>query len=230
MERTGYKIEGIKFGFGAESRGKIFLPEAASNFPAVLFFHGYESGMSNYEEIAAEMAGMSIAAMVFDSRVYSRKALSSVKYSKWSYDPFLEAKEAMEEFTSLRGLDKSRIGVLGGSMGGYLAACITDRYPGQIKSLVLRAPASAFWLDGSVDGPDCLEAIGGFRGNLLVIQGENDHVTPAKHTTKYFESAVNAADRRIHVIKGAGHTYGTSGPQYNEFKKTVVNWFVETLS
>jgi uncharacterized protein len=128
---------------GAMIRGTAYRPEGAGRFPAVLMLHGFtgqriESGFM-FVQIARALNQRGVAAVTFDF-------LNSGE-SDGSFDQMLatgELDDAMRMtrwLTSQPFVDRSRLGILGFSLGGLLAACVcgrTDLY----RAMVMLAPTT----------------------------------------------------------------------------------------
>ena len=113
----------------------------------------------------------------------------------------------------------SSFSILAGSMGGYTAVKLTERYP--IANLILIGPAMyaaeayAIPFNGGfteiIRRPDSWEAsdawaiLSRFRGRLLVVAGENDAVIPPGVIRNVYDSATNAWERILYVAPNTSH-------------------------
>ena len=109
--------------------------------------------------------------------------------------------------------------ILAGSMGGYTAVKLAERYP--TTNLILIGPAMytaeayAVPFNGgfteiirrakSWEASDAWEILSRFRGRLLVVVGESDAVIPPGVIRGLYESAANAHDRILYVVPNASH-------------------------
>ncbi|MBI4057977.1 alpha/beta hydrolase, partial [Candidatus Microgenomates bacterium] len=154
----------IEFG-GVESQGIIFTPEGEGEFPAIVCYHGYGSQLVNYAPIAERLASVGIIGMVFSSKFYGENALTGFnsRVDQW----ILEGQEALEFLTNYPQVEKRKIGVLGTSLGGFVAASLLSENQ-HIISCVLRAPASYDEQALRVGySSRSLRAIQDFEGSLL---------------------------------------------------------------
>ncbi len=109
--------------------------------------------------------------------------------------------------------------LIGSSMSAYTAIKLTETL--EIENLVLMVPAvytpkaynlsfgSEFskvirvqnsWLDS-----DAFTALKMFKGNLLIIAAQNDHVIPSAVVEKIYDSAQNTNTRKLHIVADAQH-------------------------
>jgi uncharacterized protein len=154
---------------GQTLRGMSYLPQGNARFPTVLFMHGFtgnrmETGFA-FVRLARKLVAQGIAAVTFD--------FINSGESDGSFDQMLvtqEVADAVKMTTWLQGqsyVDRSRMGVLGFSLGGLVAGCVSARTQAY-KTMVLLAPTTSKNMcrhakrdsmcdDGSVRiGPHCL--------------------------------------------------------------------------
>lgn len=128
-----------------------------------------------------------------------------------------DAVKSIDVLTAMPGVDPERIGILGLSMGGCVAACVSGQ-DARVKSTVMWAPLSddppdrkqeilerdkntltpeeIAQLNPNIVGkafyeelPDISPSVTlqQFTGALLVIHGSGDDVVPASHGRRYYE-------------------------------------------
>ena len=128
-----------------------------------------------------------------------------------------DAVKSIDVLTAMQGVDPERIGILGLSMGGCVAACVSGQ-DARVKSTVMWAPLSddppdrkqeilerakntptpeeIAQLNPNIVGkafyeelPDISPSVTlqQFTGALLVIHGSGDDVVPASHGRRYYE-------------------------------------------
>jgi acetyl esterase/lipase len=143
--------------------------------------------------------------------------------------------------------DPARTGVLGSSLGGYLATLVTTERP--VKSLVLHVPAvyrdewlreryptiersraevSRYRASPEIESSRAMRAIGQYDGALFIIGGECDQIVPRNVTNAYHAAAIQAHPKDIRYVSGAGHRFDGDG-QLAEASARAVSWFVKTL-
>lgn len=165
-------------------RGSLFVPSGKGPFPGVVFYHGRGSSRKRYLEVSKRLGEMGIMALAFDFRGCGE---SDGIFKDQTQRMGIDDGRAGLEFLLSQNVDKERIGIMGTSFGGFVAAILMGEFD-YIKSLVLRVPAifpeeimdinvadlrvysyedRKKWLTSiAYDG------ISKFKGDLLVIQSE----------------------------------------------------------
>lgn len=223
-------------------RGSIFTPKGKGPFPAVIFFHGSGSKGLKYFEAGKKLSEDGILAFVFNFRGCG---LSDGDYLLQTYeDAFLDAKSAFE-LLLCQNIDQERIGVVGGSFGGFIASIILPQI--LIKSLVLlnsSARGGGFsekinmgGLDNEVkyftnpknwESSKSFENIQNFKGKLLIIKSQNDENVPQEILDKYFQKAINTTKKEMVQIANADHRLSKEVWK-EEFFSIIRDWFSKTL-
>ena len=187
--------------------------------PAVVFFHGFTGTKVEPHRIfvktARELADAGFYALRFDFR---GSGDSEGNFSEMTIGGEVsDAIKSIDVLTTMQGVDPERIGILGLSMGGCVAACVSGQ-DARVKSTVM-------WASLSDDPPDRREEILArakntptpeeiaqsnpnivgkafyeelpeispsaliqqFTGALLVIHGSGDDVVPVSHGKRYYE-------------------------------------------
>ena len=103
--------------------GTLNLPDGKSNAPAVVLLHGFGSSKDEvggmYARVAKALADKGVASLRIDFRGFGK---SDGDAGATSVDLQLEdAKLAVAFLAKTQGVDKSRIGTLGFSLGGAVA-------------------------------------------------------------------------------------------------------------
>lgn len=234
----------VEFKSGEETlRGSLFVPKGKSPFPGVVFFHGNGGKGEKYYEAGKRFAENGILALAFN---FTGCWESSGNYLDQTHeDAFRDAIKAYNFLLEHNKTDKNRIGVVGGSFGGFIAGSILPEI--KIKSLVLLSPsAHDDPLTAKLDmGPlenevkyfkhednwvnsKSYENIENYSGQLLIIKSENDENVPAAVVDRYFEKAIKASKKEIKTIKGADHRLSTLEMR-NEAFGIIIDWFRNTL-
>lgn len=187
--------------------------------PAVAFFHGFTGTKVEPHRIfvktARELAAIGFYVLRFDFRGCGD---SAGDFSEMTIGGEIsDAMKSIDVLTAMRGVDPERIGVLGLSMGGCVAACVSGQDT-RVKSTVMWAPLSddppdrkneilerskniptpeaIAELNPNIVGkafyeelPDLFPSvtIQQFTGALLVIHGSGDDVVPVSHGRRYYE-------------------------------------------
>jgi len=183
------------------------------NSPRVLVLHG--AGNSNRgrfqllrEELFAE--GISSAAFDFVGHGDTGGDLQSSSLSS-------RTRQACRVVDALNF--PQPLAVIGASMSAYTAVKLLEHY--QIKNLILLVPAmygsQAYttpfnrgfsdiirqpqsWVQS-----DAWRLLADFRGRLLIVAAENDQVIPRDVINRIYDSAVNAAERKLYIAPNASH-------------------------
>lgn len=234
--RIEFKVNNITL------RGSLYIPSGKGPFPAVIFFHGNGGKGEKYFEAAKLFPQKGIMSLAFNFRGCG---ISDGDYSIQTHeDVFEDAKRAIK-FLLTQNVDPERIGVVGGSFGGYIAAMILPKI--NIKSLVLlSSSAHDNSLTARLDmGPlekeveyfrdeknwinaKSYKNIANFKNPLLVIKSDHDENVPSQVVDRYFEKAINSKRREIKTIKNADHRLSTQEMR-DEFFKLILDWFSKTL-
>lgn len=236
---------------GLNLYGWLHRPEGERPHPVVTFCHGftgqcYEPGWI-FVRCARRMAEAGIAVFRFDCR-FSGNSDGEFRDMTISTE-VADALRALEVVEAQPGLDANRMGMLGFSMGGTVAAETAEKH-GRIRTLCLWAPVSdpmqqfgsraVEFQDGLLDlGPVVLgegfaqdmpnhkpvEAAARWGGPIRIIHGEQD-ATVALDSGKAY---LNGPGRREFLpIPNGEHGWFTEAVQNALFDATV-QWFRETL-
>jgi len=224
-------------------RGELFIPKGKGPFPAVLFFHGNGGKGEKYYEAGKKFAEKEIVALAFN---FSGCGESSGSYTEQTHDDaFRDGFSAYEFLLNQHEVDRKRIGLVGGSFGGFIAASILPQL--DIKSLVLLSPSAhddpiTAKLDmGTLEeevnyfkneynwiNSKSYENISDFNESLLIVKAENDDNVPSNVVDRYFEKAIRVYKKEIITIKGADHRLSAPEMKNETFGK-IIDWFLKTL-
>src|SRR4051812_6159385 len=143
-------------------------------------------------------------------------------------------------------VDRASIAVVGSSYGAYLAAILTESRP--VRWLALRVPALYRDEDWSLPkqqlrkygldayrrrtiGPDENRALGAcaaFRGDVLIVESEHDHIIPHPVIANYMAAFERAHSLTYRVISGADH--GLSEERWQgAYTTLLVAWVTEMV-
>lgn len=232
-------------------RGMIHAPEPTPA-PGVVLFHGFTGDRMEshwlFVKCSRALAQAGIASLRFDffgsgeSEGEFREATLATEIA--------DAEDAASFFRSQNGLDPERIGLLGLSLGGAVAALTAERL--RARALVLWSAVAHFPrlhaiaailtrplgdggardYGGHEISPRFLEAaaqldpLAGaarFHGPTLVIHPERDEHLPLDHPGAYFRASA-APVKEIIVVAGADHTYSSLAWEREVIGRTV-EWF-----
>ena len=176
-----------------------FLPEAGGQrFPAVISLHGFHGGHASMAEPSEALAAEGFAVFVlhyFDRTgpVEANRATLMVHFPVWMKTVW----DAISHIAERPDVGLERIGLLGFSLGGYLALCNA--------SIDTRVRAVA-------------ECFGGFPKEMkffmrrfcpvLVLHGEADPIIPVAEAYYVNELASSRrVDCEMHIYPGVGHGF-----------------------
>jgi pimeloyl-ACP methyl ester carboxylesterase len=181
--------------------------------PQLLVLHGAgNSCRQNFQLLREELfaAGISSAAFDFVGHGDTGGNLKSSSLSS-------RTRQARRVVDALNL--KQPLALMGVSMSAYTAVKLLEHY--QIKSLILLVPAiyssQAYTISfnggftdiirqaESWNHSDAWSILAQYTGRLLIVAGENDRIIPRAVINKIYDSAINAAERKLHIAPDASH-------------------------
>jgi fermentation-respiration switch protein FrsA (DUF1100 family) len=220
---------------GLKLQGVLTTPESDS-WPLVILSHGFLShkDSSKYRQLALVFAQDSMATVRFDFRGCGESegllAESSVS-GRWR-----DLQRVIDRVLDLDGFD-GRLGLLGSSLGGYLALLEASRRPqvrcvaawstpSHLHDLAERLPEVA-----PVEmSPKCYEDLLTVEllsrlekvQRVLIVHGEKDRQVPPEHGFRLYE--VLDEPKALHILEKADHRF--SAPESREEAIRVsMEWF-----
>ena len=119
----------------------------------------------------------------------------------------------------IRHACKGPLTLIAASMGAYTAVKLTELF--SVKNLILLVPAvytplayhtlfgpkfsSAIRTPGSWRESDAFSILERFKGNLLVVAAEKDHVIPEEVITRIHDSAKQAKTNQVYIVPNSEH-------------------------
>jgi len=223
--------------------GTLIAP--ATMMPGVLFVHGWGGSQQQYLARAREVAALGCIGLTFDLRGHASTEPQQETVSR--DDNLKDVIAAYDELVNHPSVDAGAIAVVGSSYGGYLAAILTTLRP--VKWLALRVPA--LYKDGSWELPKkqlhkdpdlhayrrrhvrpqdnrALDACAAFKGDILIVESENDDTVPHPTIQNYVEAARHARSLTYRVIAGADHGLSQE-PSQRAYTSLLVNWLTEMV-
>jgi uncharacterized protein len=247
---TGQTVESLVWVPAGDHRvpGTLTLPilsgtarasaDQPGQLPAVLLLHGdFSSRDENgdlFGRLAADLAARGIASLRID---FAGSGDSEEPSLALDYPNMVDdATAAVDYLRTDARFDPGRVGVLGLSRGGSIAATLAGTLPGlavlvewsgavydgydEMPDLHDEATADGSVTLGTNDGEfelslnwfdsiekaHPLEDVAGFTGPVLAIVGSDDDVVPPE-TSEIMLRTVASADTTLHVIEGADHEY-----------------------
>jgi dipeptidyl aminopeptidase/acylaminoacyl peptidase len=212
--------------------------------PGVLFVHGWGVDGDTYVPRAHEIAALGCICLTFDLRGHA--ATQDRRSTVTREDNLRDVLAAYDRLVAHPMVDRSAIGVVGSSYGGYLAAILAAERP--VRWLALRVPAlykdedwhvpkqelrknglDAFRQDRvSPDENRALRACAAFEGDVLLVRSEHDDTVPPTVIANYLAAFRGMRSLTYRVIAGADH--GLSKPGWQEtYTSLLLNWTTEMV-
>lgn len=227
----------------------VYLPEGKTNTPAIIICPGggYVHQAINEEGhfVARQLAEHGIAAFVLKYRLPSDKIMT-----KRSYAPMADAHKAImlvREKSSLYGIDSTRVGIMGFSAGGHLAASASVNYKSKAERpdfSVLMYPVitmdSTFTHLGSrkalIGGVEdevklaeyfsCEKRITKDTPPAFMVHAANDRAVPMANTLRYAEALQRCGvPVEVHIYPSGGHGFGLATQQHQgQWFEQLIRW------
>lgn len=129
---------------GQQIVGMLHLPEGRARVPAALLVHGFTGTKSEihrmFVKLSRALANHGIASLRFDCRGSGDSAGNFEDMTIRS--EVADAGEALKFLAGHRRINSRRLGLIGMSLGGAIAAQLVGRHRNQFKSLALWAPVA----------------------------------------------------------------------------------------
>lgn len=240
---------------GQQMVGMFHLPEIDKPVPAVAIYHGFTGTKVEPHRIFVKMARklneLGIAAVRFDFR---GSGDSEGDFANMTMSgEIADALRVLDFLEEQKAVDSNRLGVIGLSMGGAVAASVAGQ-DNRVKSLALWAAVARFDLfeqnaeeiekakkQGYVDvggnilnitfyediqKQNPLQLVSQYRGPALIVHGDADPTVPVSHADLYYE--VLSGKKEKLIIPGADHTFNRHDWEQAVLEKTA-QWMAETL-
>lgn len=227
-----------------EDRLAATLATPATQVPGVLFVHGWGGSQERDLERARQIAALGCVCLTFDMRGHA--ATSSRHETVTREENLAEVVAAYDLLVSQPGVDPQSVAVVGSSYGGYLSAILTSLRP--VRWLGLRVPAlykDAEWelpkrqLDRAAlaeyrsravapDSNRALQACAAFKGDVLIVASEHDHLVPHQTMLSYRAACGNAHSMTFRIIDGADHALSDEADR-RAYTSILVNWITEMV-
>lgn len=227
---------------GEEIAATIVMPDTV--VPGVLFLHGWGGSQAHYLGRAREIAALGCVSLTVDLRGHAASAHQRERVTR--EDNLKDAIAAYDELAAQRMVDRSAIAVVGSSYGGYLAAILTTvravrwlglRVPALYKDDDWNVPKDALDREAlrvyrnrivSPEENRALGACAAFRGDVLIVESENDDTVPHPTIESYVEASRQAHSLTYRVIEGADHGLSDEAMQ-RAYTSLLVNWLTEMV-
>ena len=206
--------------------------------PALIFIHGWRSNKTGNITRSLEISKLGFICLSIDLRGHGDSDGTVEEFSR--QDHIEDIKNAYAYLENLEHVDKNKIGIVGASYGGYLAAVATNFL--KFNRLVLRVPALYFdeEFKTSTDKlikddtkafktwnltPEkslALKGLKNFKGKILIIEAEKDTIIPKEVIENYKEIA-NPKLTKYVLMRDTPHSLETQ-PQEEAYIYILKNW------
>jgi len=244
---------------GRQLRGMLHRPEIAGDRrpPAVVLLHGFTGDRMEshwlFVKTSRALARAGIASLRFD---FFGSGESDGEFREASLETEVADAQAAADFLRREGgIDPERLGIIGLSLGGAIAALVAE--PLRARALVLwsaiahlplmRRFADSFarplpGADGDaeygghrvshkfLDAADRLDPLAGvaaFTGPTLIVHPERDEHLPLTHPEDYLQAS-GAVIKEKAIVSNADHTFTSVAWEAEAIGRTV-EWFKKNL-
>lgn len=215
-----------------------------SKVPGVLFVHGWGGSQERDLERARGIAGLGCVCLTFDLRGHIKN--SERQHTVTREENLRDLICAYDCLHRHPAIDTRAIAVVGTSYGAYLSTILTTLRP--VQWLSLRVPS--LYRDDQWDTPKrkldrkdlaqyrsgfvpatenrALMACMQFRGDVLLVESENDHLVPHSTIMSYRAAFQNSHSLTHRVIDNADHAL-TDKTCQQAYTSILVSWVTEMV-
>lgn len=228
------------------------VPDATEKAPVVLFAHGYNGCMTDFDETRKRLIenGIASAALTFSGG--STRDLSGFPSTGMTLHTEKEDLLALIEWAEKQEwINKDRFFIFGGSMGGLVACLAAEAVQEKIRALGLLYPALCIvddWNErfkNESDIPDEMmfwnlllgkdffvsmrnmkvyELLSNIRLNTIIFHGTNDPIVPIAYSEKAEKTLPGA---RLMVFQNEGHGFSENASK--KMDSMLVEFIKENL-
>lgn len=212
--------------------------------PGVLFVHGWGGSQERDLNRARGIAGLGCVCLTFDLRGHEKN--SERQRTVTREENLRDILCAYDKLVQHPAIDTSSIAVVGTSYGAYLSTILTTLRP--VKWLSLRVPSlyrDEEWARpkrqlnredlavyrGAPVTPEenrALAACAAFRGDVLIVESEHDHLVPHATIMSYRAAFRNSHSLTHRVVDGADHALSEKNSQ-EAYTSILINWITEMV-
>ncbi len=214
------------------------IPEGEGSFPIVIFSHGYNGCMTDFDSVRNLLRenGIASAALTFSGG--STRDESGFPSTSMTLETEKEDLLSLIEWAeNQKEIDNSKLFLFGGSMGGLVSCLALAEAKNRIRALILLFPALCIvddWNDRfkntddipeemmfwnlklgknffmSMRNMDVYRILSDFAVNTLIFHGDKDPIVPLRYSEKAEKTILNA---KLIVFEGEGHGFTSESNQ-----------------
>ncbi|MCR4903868.1 MAG: alpha/beta hydrolase [Butyrivibrio sp.] len=219
-----------------EVYGTLYYPGDNEKHGAVILSHGYNGCGNDFVNECKALAEEGYVAYAYDfcgGSTRSRSSLETTEMTIFTEEADLLA--VFEDISSLSMVDPSRIYLMGGSQGGLVTTLATEELQEKVAAMALYYPAlnipddwrntfkneedipekNEFWgmelgkeFFTSIRDFHTFDSIGSYKGNVLIVYGDQDPIVPSGAMDKAVDAYENID---LVVLEGEGHGFSPEG-------------------
>ncbi len=216
---------------------------------AVILSHGYNGCNADFTNECTKLAQQGYVAYAYDFCGGSIRSKSSMKTTEMTI--FTEKEDLLavyNDISSLDMVDSSHVYLMGGSQGGLVTTLATEELQDKVAAMILYYPAlnipddwrnnfkseadipeeNEFWgmtlgkrFFTSIRDYHTFDNIGTYKGNVLIIYGDQDPIVPSGAMDKAVEAYENI---EYVVLESEGHGFSPEGG------KKAINKVIDFIS
>ncbi len=244
---------------GHDVQGWVLLPEGDGPHPAVLYVHGgphaaYGRAML-FEFYLLQSRGLAVVYANPRGSVGYGQDFAQIS-GRWGEADAADLLGFLDAAVDRFDLDGGRLGVAGGSYGGFVTNWLTARYPGRFKAAVTQRSIcnwTSFWGASDIGARFAELQLGAglwedparywqksplahahaLETPTLVVHSEQDHRCPIDQGETWFAALVNrGVPARFLRIPEEGHELSRSGRPDRRVKRleAIVDWLTRHLA
>lgn len=216
---------------------------------AVILSHGYNGCNADFTNECTKLAQQGYVAYAYDFCGGSIRSKSSMKTTEMTI--FTEKEDLLAVYNDISNLDMvdaNHVYLMGGSQGGLVTTLATEELQDKVAAMILYYPAlnipddwrnnfkseadipeeNEFWgmtlgkkFFTSIRDFHTFDNIGTYKGNVLIIYGDQDPIVPSGAMDKAVEAYENI---EYVVLEGEGHGFSPEGG------KKAINKVIDFIS
>lgn len=224
------------------SANLIVAKETSKTFAILLSGGSKKIGQERYAEFQALLQQQGVSSLAFD---YAGSGRSEGVFDDSSLADRIEQTAFLYSWLCKQYGENITIYLCGASMGAYVAVGAANKIGAPVSKLMLVCSAAYSQNAHAVNfGPAfsqeirrpeswknslAFQWIEEYKGELLIIAGEQDDIIPKEIPQTYLESAVRAASKNLAIIPQAKHTIAAFNllqePDKSQVLKLVLDFF-----